>query len=87
MRISEKYDHFGLSYRHASRHLAAMGGKKFYLVKLNNAGYQLDSSGAVVDRASSSQRIVFGLNRKCPPGFKLDSWTSTVVLVVFSEEM
>lgn len=57
------------------------------MVKFSRVGYQLDSSLAVVDGVNSSQRAISSLIRKCPPGFNLDNWTSTVVLVVFLEEM
>ena len=64
-----------------------MGSKRFNPTKFSSAGYQWDSSIAVVDGASSSQRAISDLIHKCPPGFKLDNWTSIVVPVVFSEEM
>lgn len=87
MRVSEKHDRFGLGYCPTSYHPAVRGGKKFNPVRLSSAIYQFDSSIAVVDGASSSQRAVFSLVHKCPPRFKLDNWTSIVVPVVFSEEM
>lgn len=87
VRVYEKHDHFGLDYRPTSRHPATRGGKRFNPVKFNSVGYEWDYSVAVVDRASSSQYAVFGLIRKCPLVLKLDKLTSTMVLVVFSEEM
>lgn len=87
VRVSEKHDHFGLGYRPTSHHPSARGGKRFNPIRFSSAGYQRDSSIALMDGASSSQCEVTGLIRKCPPGFKLDNWTSTVVPVVFSKEM
>lgn len=87
MKVSEKHEHFGLGYRRTSRHPAATGGKKFNSVRFSSAGYQFDPSVAIVDRENSIQRTIFSLVRKCPPGFKLDNWTSIVVPVVFSKEL
>lgn len=68
-------------------HLDARGGKRFNLIRFSSAGYQFDSSIVVIDGASSNQHAVFSLIRKCPPGFKLDNWASTVVPMVISVEM
>lgn len=87
MRVSEKHGRFGLGCHPISRHPAMRRGKKFSLVRFSSAGYQLDSSIAVVDGVSSKQCAVSGLIRKCPPGFKLDNWTSIVVPVVFSDKI
>ena len=87
VKVSKKHDCFGLGYHHTSYHLATRGGKKFNPVNFISEGCQLDSFVAVVDGVSSSQRTVSGIIRKCPSGFKLDNWTSIVVLMVFSEVM
>lgn len=73
MRVSEKHDHFGLDYHPNSRLPAIRGGNKFNPVRFNNTCYQFDSSVAVVNRESSSQRVVSDLIRKCPLRFKLDN--------------
>lgn len=87
VKVSEKYELFGFGYRLTYRHPAAREGKKFNPIKFSSAGYQFDPSVAVVDGATSNQCAVSGFIRKCPLGFKLDNWTSTVVPMVFSENM
>ena len=87
MRIFKKHDRFGLGYRPTSHHPTARGGKKYNPIRFSSVGYQLDSSVIIVDGTSSIQHAVSGLIRKCPPRFKLDSWTSIMVPMVFSEEM
>lgn len=87
VRVSKKHDRFGLDYCPTSHHPTARGGKRFNPVRFSSTGYQLDSSVAIVDWESFSERAVFGLIRKCPLGFKLDNWISVMVLVVFSKEI
>lgn len=87
MNIAEKHDHFGLGYHPASRHSSARGCKKFNLVRFSNTGYQYDLSIEMVDIASFSEPTVSDFVHKCPPGFKLDNWTSIVVHKVFLEDM
>lgn len=87
MKVYEKHNRFGVSYRPTSRHPDAREGKRFNPIRFNNANYQLDSSVAIIDGASSSQHAIFSFIRKCPLGFKLDKWTSTVIHVVFSDKM
>lgn len=87
MKVAEKHNHFGLGYHPTSRHPGARGHNKFNPVCFSSAGYQYDLYVAVVDGASSSKLAVSHFICKCPPGFKLDNWTATIVPVVFSENM
>lgn len=83
MRVFEKHDQFGLGYHPTSCNPATRGGKRFNPIRFRSVGYQWDSPVAVVDGASYSQRAVSSLIHKCPSGFKLDNWTSIMVLMVF----
>lgn len=83
VKVAEKHDHFGLGYHPASCHTSARGLKNFNLIWLSNPDYQYDLSIAVVDGASSSKIAVSNFIRKCPPRFKLDNWTFTIIHVVF----
>lgn len=87
MNVAEKHDFFSLSYHYASCHPSSKGRKKFNSVRFSSAGYQYDLSIIIVDDENSNKPAVSDFIRKCPLGFKLDNWTSIVVLKVFSKEM
>lgn len=83
MKVTEKDGHFGLGYHPTSRHLGEMGRKKFNPVGFSSACFQYALSVVVVDDANSIKSAISDFIRKYPHGFKLDNWTTTVVLVVF----
>lgn len=87
MNVTEKHSRFGLGYHSASRYPSEKGSNKFNPVRFSSAGYQYDLSVEMMDGASSNKPVVSGFVHKCLPRFKLDNWTSTVVPMVFSEEM
>lgn len=87
MRVPDKHDRFGLGYHPTSYYSAVRGGKRFNPIRFSNATYQWDSSVALVYGESSTQRAVYGFIHKYPMRFKLDNWMSTMVLVVFSDEI
>lgn len=84
VKVAKKHVRFGLGYHPTSRNLGVKGCKKFNPVRFRSTGYEYYLSVAVMDGVSSNKQTIIDFVRKCPLGFKLDNWTTTIVPVVFS---
>ncbi|XP_050919835.1 uncharacterized protein LOC127137414 [Lathyrus oleraceus] len=83
--VAEKSNRFGIGYHPATRKVSQKK-KQFNPVKFNSVGYQSEHTMAVIGESSGNKPGAPNLVRRCPPGFKLSSWTSTVIPMVYSEK-
>lgn len=83
--MAEKRDRFGISYR-PSAWKASTKKKQFSPTKFNSADFQNDHTVAVIRESSGSKPETPSLVRRCPLGFKLPNWTTSVIPIVYSEK-
>lgn len=83
--VTEKRDRFGIGY-HPSACKANPKKKEFNPVKFSSTEFQNDHIVAVIKEFCGSKPETSSLVRRCPPGFKLPNWTTSVIPIVYSEK-
>lgn len=83
--LAEKCDRFGITYHPETRKVSSKK-KNFNPVKFSSADYQREHTMAVIRESSGNKPGASNFVCRCPPGFKLPNWTSTMIHMVYSEK-
>ncbi|XP_050914130.1 uncharacterized protein LOC127128803 [Lathyrus oleraceus] len=84
--VAEKRDRFGIGY-HQVVCKESPKKKQFNLIKFSSADFQNEHTVVIIGESSGSKPGASSLIRKCPPGFKLPNWTTTVIPIMYSKKM